>query len=68
MIRKGKYRHFKGGVYEVLDTAVHTETGETLVIYQSLENNKVWARPLKNFLEEINKKDYQGPRFTFIDN
>ena len=32
-IEKGKYRHFKGNLYEVLDTAIHSETLEKMVVY-----------------------------------
>ncbi len=31
----GRYRHCKGGFYRVLTLARHTETGESLVVYQS---------------------------------
>ena len=35
-IKKGKYRHFKGGEYEVLHLAKDSETLETLVVYKAL--------------------------------
>ena len=35
-IKKGKYRHYKGGEYEVLGVAVHSEALEELVIYKML--------------------------------
>lgn len=35
-IKKGKYRHFKGGEYEVLHLAKDSETLETLVVYKGL--------------------------------
>ena len=33
-IPPGRYRHFKGGEYEVIAVAKHTETGEAMVIYR----------------------------------
>ena len=35
-MKKGKYRHFKGGEYEVHGVARHSETGEQLVVYTPL--------------------------------
>ncbi len=43
-VKPGRYRHFKGGEYEVFSEAVHTETGEELVFYQD-SKGKSWARP-----------------------
>ena len=44
-----KYRHFKGNEYEVIAVARHSETNEELVIYKSLTDGQVWARPKTMF-------------------
>lgn len=52
------YRHFKGDEYRVLLVATHTETEETLVIYQSVPTKKIYARPIDMFLSEVDKEKY----------
>lgn len=64
-------RHFKGSFYRIVDFAKHTETGETLVIYQSIkEPDKVWARPADMFFSKVDKEKYpeatQELRFELI--
>ena len=61
-IKLGKYRHFKGNEYEVIAIAKHSETLEELVIYKSLSNGELWARPKSLF---VGIADGQ-PRFTKI--
>ena len=55
MIPKGIYRHFKGGGYEVIGNAVHTETGESLVLYRAVDRHSpIYARPLKLWNRPVN--------------
>lgn len=53
-----KYRHFKGNIYQIVAIAKHTETEEELVVYRSLENEQVYARPLHMFTEKLDKDKY----------
>lgn len=65
------YRHFKGGKYEVIDIAVHSENAGLLVIYKSKEDPAlVWARPLNMFMSDVDKEKYplarQDQRFVEV--
>jgi hypothetical protein len=64
MVRLGKYQHYKGGLYEVIGLARHSETLEELVIYRSLSDGKLWVRPKTIFLENVRVDGKQIPRFT----
>jgi len=48
-----KYQHYKGGKYEVICLANHTDNNEPLVIYKSLSFGSTYARPLKEWVEMI---------------
>lgn len=63
-IESGYYRHFKGGDYQVLTVALHTERPEKLVIYQSLQDQNIYARPLTMFVEEVEYQGKKVPRFS----
>lgn len=53
----GIYRHYKGDLYIVEDLAIHSETGEEMVIYRGLyKNAPLYARPLDLFLSEVTGK------------
>jgi hypothetical protein len=45
------YKHYKGGTYQVITLSTHTETGEILVIYKSLNFGSHYARPIQSWLE-----------------
>lgn len=61
------YKHYKGDYYIVENIAIHSETGEKMVIYRALyEDAKVYARPYDMFIEKINNQD-QEHRFELQD-
>lgn len=60
----GRYVHFKGGEYEVLHEARHSETEEELVVYRALYGEHgVWVRPKAMWLEEVEHDGERVPRF-----
>ncbi|AKO51042.1 hypothetical protein ABA45_00255 [Marinobacter psychrophilus] len=64
----GRYRHYKGKDYEVIDIARHSETEEKLVVYRCLYGDySLWVRPLSIFRETVNVAGEQLPRFARID-
>jgi hypothetical protein len=66
-IPKGKYRHYKGNLYEVLDIARHSETLEDMVVYRALYGDfGIWVRPLKMFMSNIEIGGITQKRFEFM--
>ncbi|MDE3840752.1 hypothetical protein C0966_15855 [Bacillus methanolicus] len=57
-----KYRHFKGNIYEFICIAIHSETGEKLVIYKD-DKGKIFARPYEMFFDEVEHEGKLVPRF-----
>ena len=67
-IEPGIYRHFKGGLYEVLGIARHSETEEHLVIYRPVTGDGTWwARPRDMFREIVPFNGDLVPRFQRIE-
>ena len=61
----GRYRHYKGGEYEVIGVARHSETHEPLVVYRPLYNDSGWwVRPHAMFFGEVEVDGMQMPRFA----
>jgi hypothetical protein len=70
VLKKGKYRHYKGKEYEVIGIARHSETLEELVVYKALyqtDGENLWVRTLKMFTEEITIDGITLKRFEFIE-
>jgi molecular chaperone GrpE len=65
-LKKGRYRHYKGGEYRLLTTAKNSETQEDQVVYESLKDERVWVRPKKMFFEEVEVDGAKKPRFEFL--
>ena len=67
IIPQGIYQHYKGNEYQVLHTAKHSETEESLVVYRCLYGEYgVWVRPLSMFAETLTHDGKQVPRFKLI--
>jgi hypothetical protein len=66
-VEPGRYRHFKGGEYEVLAVANHSETHEPMVVYRPLYNDSGWwVRPLAMFVEIVEHEGREVPRFARV--
>ena len=64
-LRTGRYRHYKGGLYEVLGVARHSETLEALVVYRPLYNaTGLWVRPHAMFFGELEVDGRWVQRFS----
>lgn len=63
----GLYRHYKGGQYEVIGTARHSETLEPMTVYRALYGEHgLWVRPAAMFSETIEINGVVRPRFEKI--
>ena len=64
-MKPGKYKHFKGKFYEVIDVVKHSETLEEMVLYKD-DQNQLWIRPIAMFEEIVEKDGKKIKRFEFI--
>ena len=62
------FRHYKGGLYEYICEARHSETEEEMVVYRPLYNDSgVWVRPKKMFFENVTVDGASVPRFAEVE-
>lgn len=62
----GKYLHYKNMPYRAQGVARHSETGEELVIYETLyhsDGGRIWARPKPMWDETVEVDGAVRPRF-----
>ena len=65
--RLGRYRHYKGGEYELVGVVRNSETLEVMALYRPLYNTSgLWVRPYAMFFEEIEHEGRRQPRFAFV--
>jgi hypothetical protein len=63
----GRYRHFKGGEYQVVGIARHSETEEPMVVYRALYGEgDLWVRPESMFLDTVERDGATFKRFEYI--
>jgi hypothetical protein len=70
--KKGKYRHYKGQLYQALNVVMHSETQEMLVLYRPLYGDSasqegLWVRPYSMFFENVEIDGKSVSRFAFIE-
>ncbi|HEY8590880.1 MAG TPA: DUF1653 domain-containing protein, partial [Naasia sp.] len=64
----GRYRHHKGGLYDVLGVARHSETEEELVVYRALYGDEgLWVRPRAMFEETVHVGGTRVARFAPVE-
>lgn len=62
-----KYRHYKGGEYEIVCMAKNEADESDVVVYKALHNAEhIWVRPLSVFVEKVTVDDIALPRFAKI--
>ena len=63
----GLYRHYKGMLYDVVDTVRHSETLEPMTLYRALYGEQgLWVRPAAMFNEEVVIDGVRQPRFAKV--
>ena len=66
-IKPGRYRHFKGGEYEVIGIGKHSETLEEYVLYRALYGEGgYWVRPASMWNETVERDGKTYKRFEYI--
>ncbi len=68
MLKLGHYQHYKGGEYDLIGIAKHSETLEELVIYRArYGDHEYWVRPIAMFSDEVEINHQKFPRFKYLE-
>ena len=63
----GRYRHYKGMLYDVVGSVRHSESLEPMTLYRALYGEHgLWVRPAAMFNEEVEIGGVRQPRFTKV--
>jgi len=66
-IRPGRYRHFKGNEYQVIDIARDSESQQEMVVYRALYGEGgLWVRAAAMFAETVERDGRIVPRFEYL--
>jgi hypothetical protein len=47
------YRHYKGGLYQIITWARHSETKELMIVYGDVGGENIWVRPARMWGETV---------------
>jgi hypothetical protein len=62
-----KYRHYKGGIYEIVcEAKLESDPSVIMMVYKS-EDGSVWTRPRNVFFEFVQHEGKTVPRFARIN-
>lgn len=69
MIKPGRYRHYRGGTYRVLFTALDTDSSKPVVVYMNETHGTYYVRTLKEFTSNVMEDSEDGgiPRFKRLE-
>lgn len=63
----GRYQHYRGGLYDVVAVARHSETLEPLVVYRPVDSDTGWwVRPHAMFFETGEFEGQTQARFRWV--
>lgn len=65
--KPGRYQHYKGNFYDVIEVATHSEDESKLVVYRPCYGERaLWVRPLGMFMETVEVDGQTIPRFRYV--
>jgi hypothetical protein len=65
MTGPNRYRHYKGGVYELVGEATFEADLTPVIVYRG-EDGRTWVRPSAGFFEQVEVDGVRMPRFAAI--
>ncbi len=62
-----KYRHYKGGIYELICEALLESDPNTIMMVYQAEDGPIWTRPRDVFFELVQHEGITVQRFSPIN-